>query len=258
MTSSYTISAFSCSTQKVQPTKRHLVKTTAVIGESVIQNYAGKSTHITELPSDIEAAVRTAIDDQGYLTDTRPDAVIAYIDKYDYVRCDDCHHMPGTNYYKLTHLRQYPDRPPLIEFTGEVKDTEVTAEPPGVIQFRLTNTTDVPLTVFSGVLAPFGLPFAEATDSSSRFLLWPDEFADMVTSDAEDKEEIVLDAKEVHTTIPPDDQLSRTYLVVPSITGFSAGTFKVNYELRYHPREYTRKDPMPPEVVGCQTTFTVS
>lgn len=254
MASSYTISAFSYSTRKIQPTKQHLVKTTAVIGKSVIENYNGTIIHISDLPTEIEAAVRSAIDEQGYWTNTRPDDVIAYIDQFDYVRCDDCHHAQGINYYALTHLRQYPDRPPLIEFTAEVRDPVVTAESPGVIEFRLTNTTEMTLAVFSGEFPPFSLLRAEATDSSGGFLLWRDEFATMT----EQEGEVVMDAVEVETPIEPTDTLTGAYSVAPATTAVSPGTYTVDYELWYRPREGTRKDPMPSEVVHCNVTFTVS
>lgn len=255
MSVGYAISDFSYEALKVQPTGRHLVTTTAVIGEDAFDKYDGDVVDVSDLPASVESALRTAIDEGGDASDTRPVEVLEYLDGYDYVYCGDCRQLGGKPArYALTHLQQYPDRPPLVEFSATLRDPGITDESPGLVAFTLTNTSEMTVTVFGGQVAPFSLLRAASTDATAHFLLWRDEFDRLGEKDGD----VALDAVRVGTTIPPREQLTRVYSIDPAVAGFSPGRYEVDYSLSYHPREYRPKDPLPPEIVECTTRFTIS
>lgn len=237
----YAVRDLSVTTEKIAPTSEYVLDITAVYSAEAVEKEPGeqKVIDVADIEDErIREAVKEALLSPPLETDSVPEGLDAFVDRYDFVTWeaqtgsgDTASHW-GLELYHLS-----PDRPPVVQFDANVPDGEVTADDPGAIAFSLENTGDATEKVFSGTVPPFSVLWAEHVDGDGRFLLWRD-YADegcvTVTDDHVERCDIG-----VETPLEPGARVEKTYKlrVDPEATpgdGLAPGRYRVADTLSYH------------------------
>ncbi|QCJ45857.1 hypothetical protein [Haloprofundus sp. MHR1] len=246
-----------------RPSHQYILETSAFYSADAVDREASR-TDEEQVVVDIEdvedeqvkTAIETAILEGEWKSQTVPEGLPETIERVDFftgVSKDDTYTHIGLTLHHLD-----PDAPPAIEFTAEIADRYVAPESPGAIDFSLRNRSPKTQEIFSGTVPPFGMLYAEATETNESFLLWR-EYEDEGCINRFDGGWSWCDIG-ILSELKSCEQLSKRYEILPSTTDSypddtvpqRAGTYRVEETVSYSLDSGT-----PNSVLSFEVEFTL-
>lgn len=223
----YVVTDYSVTTEKPAPTTKYVLDTTKHYSEDAAREEVDASdiADVADLEPDVRDAIETAVEGRGWKTDEIPDGLRETLDRYEFftgiVASDRTHTHFALELYELS-----PDAPPQVTFDTKLRDADVTADDPGIVEFSVTNDGETTRRIFSGTVPPFGVVRAEATDSDRRFLLWRDYEEEGCVTVEDGRVRAVCDIGKM-TPIEPGQTISREYELRTGTPGTTPGEYEI-------------------------------
>lgn len=131
--------------------------------------------HVQDLSSESEDIVKEVIERRRYETEQVPSEVESASSNYEYVQCDECER--GGRYFDISVVNTQIKPQNQLKFFADVADKCISISDPADIELGITNPSSRPMTVYSGVIPPFGVLTADIEAESQNLTLWNDEYA---------------------------------------------------------------------------------
>lgn len=257
----YLVTDVSASTEKVAPTHEYVVRVTAVYSTEAFEKESGDPTAIDvseiEDPA-IRDVVKRTLSDGPVKTDSVPDGLDAFLDRYDFFTWEARTDPEDTaTHWGIELYRLHPDRPPAVEFDATVVDETISLSSPGAIEFSVTNVGDRTEEIFSGTVPPFGVLWAERVERDGRFLLWRD-YAEEGCVFFTDEGHLAQCDIGINTPVNPGERIAKTYELRQAAErtpgdGLAPGRYRVADSLSYSHGDGQR----PSTVVDWQVEFEI-
>lgn len=100
-----------------------------------------------------------------------------------------------------------------LKFFADVEDKYISINDPADIEFVITNPSSRPMTVYSGVIPPFGVLTANVETESQNLTLWNDKYAENEGVSTDFGVVTGQTKQEISTVLQPGEKRTETYRI---------------------------------------------
>ena len=258
----YRVTDLSTSADTERPPEQYILHITNIVSPEEIEyddGFSGEEpvvVHVADIENEsIRDPIETAILDAGWQSRTEPSAdLVSFVKRADVFVIESDQRRETHFELELYHLTPTP----ALAYDAEIIDETVQPGSPAILEFTLTNTSDVEMQVGEKNVGPFGVLWARQTTGTAQFLLWKDYDQESCVSVREDGVERCL--SEPLMQLGPTETVSYQYEILPETTDHhpdrtappEPGTYSIGGEIRYEDVTYA-----PPSVFTHETELTI-